>query len=122
MPAGSGSDPARIGIKGESGGGGFAAAAALYARDRPGPKFAFQHLIYPMIDDRTAVRKDLHPYVGEFVWTQENNYFGWRSLLGEEPGSAASRLTRRRHEQQMYRACLQPTFRSAVLISSSKKI
>src|ERR1700676_461575 len=83
-----GLDPARIGIKGESGGGGFAAAAALYARDRQGPKFAFQHLIYPMIDDRTAVRKDLHPYVGEFVWTQENNYFGWRSLLGKEPGSA----------------------------------
>jgi acetyl esterase/lipase len=81
-------DPTRIGIKGESGGGGFAAAAALYARDRQGPKFAFQHLIYPMIDDRTAVRKDLHPYVGEFVWTQENNYFGWRPLLGEEPGAA----------------------------------
>ncbi len=81
-------DPARIGIKGESGGGGFAAAAALYARDRQGPKFAFQHLIYPMIDDRTAVRKDLNPHVGEFVWTQENNYFGWRSLLGREPGSA----------------------------------
>jgi acetyl esterase/lipase len=83
-----GLDPARIGIKGESGGGGLAAGAALYARDQPGPKFAFQHLIYPMIDDRTAVRKDLHPYVGEFVWTQENNYFGWRSLLGAEPGSA----------------------------------
>ncbi len=83
-----GLDPARIGIKGESGGGGFAAAAALYARDQQGPKFAFQHLIYPMIDDRTAVRTDLHPYVGEFVWTQENNYFGWRSLLGEEPGAA----------------------------------
>jgi acetyl esterase/lipase len=83
-----GLDPARIGIKGESGGGGFAAAAAVYARDRQGPKFAFQHLIYPMIDDRTAVRKDLHPYAGEFVWTQENNYFGWRSLLGKEPGSA----------------------------------
>ncbi len=82
-----GLDPARIGIKGESGGGGFAAAAALYARDRQGPKFAFQHLIYPMIDDRSAVRKDLHPCVGEFVWTQANNYFGWRSLLGEEPGS-----------------------------------
>jgi triacylglycerol lipase len=80
-------DSARIGIKGESGGGGFAAAAALYARDRQGPKFAFQHLIYPMIDDRTAVRKDLHPFVGEFVWTQANNYFGWRSLLGVEPGS-----------------------------------
>ena len=83
-----GLDPTRIGIKGESGGGGFAAGAALYARDQQGPKFAFQHLIYPMIDDRTAVRKDLHPHVGEFVWTQANNYFGWRSLLGEEPGSA----------------------------------
>jgi acetyl esterase/lipase len=81
-------DPARIGIKGESGGGGLAAAAALYARDRTGPKFAFQHLIYPMFDDRTAVRKDIHSCVGEFVWTPENNYFGWRSLLGKEPGSA----------------------------------
>jgi acetyl esterase/lipase len=83
-----GLDRARIGIKGESGGGGFAAAAALYARDQQGPNFAFQHLIYPMIDDRTAVRKDLHPNVGEFVWTQESNYFGWRSLLAKEPGSA----------------------------------
>jgi acetyl esterase/lipase len=83
-----GLDPNRIGIKGESGGGGFAAGAALYARDRQGPKFAFQQLIYPMIDDRTAVREDLNPCVGEFVWTREHNYFGWRSLLGEEPGSA----------------------------------
>jgi acetyl esterase/lipase len=83
-----GLDPDRIGIKGESGGGGFAAGVALYARDHQGPKFAFQHLIYPMIDDHSAVRKDLHPYVGEFVWTQENNYFGWRSLLGREPGTA----------------------------------
>lgn len=83
-----GLDPARIGIKGESGGGGFAAGAALYARDQPGPNYAFQHLIYPMIDDRSAVRKDLHPCVGEFVWTQEYNHFGWRSLLGAEPGSA----------------------------------
>lgn len=82
-----GLDAARIGIKGESGGGGFAAGAALYARDRPGPKFAFQHLIYPMIDDRTAVREDLHPHVGEFVWTRQSNHFGWRSLLGKEPGS-----------------------------------
>ena len=82
-----GLDPDCIGIKGESGGGGFAAGAAVYARDRAGPKFAFQHLIYPMIDDRMAVRKDLHPLVGEFIWTQDHNYFGWRSLLGQEPGS-----------------------------------
>jgi acetyl esterase/lipase len=82
-----GLDPARIGIKGESGGGGLAAGAALYARDQPGPKFAFQHLIYPMIDDRSAVRGDLHPLVGEFVWTRAYNHFGWQSLLHAEPGS-----------------------------------
>jgi acetyl esterase/lipase len=79
-------DPARIGIKGESGGGGIAAGAVLYARDNKGPAIAFQHLIYPMIDDRTAIRTDLNPTVGEFVWTQEHNLFGWRALLGHEPG------------------------------------
>lgn len=82
-----GLDPARIGIKGESGGGGVAAAAALYARDQKGPSLAFQHLIYPMIDDRTAIRRDLNPHVGEFVWTQEHNLFGWQALLGAAPGS-----------------------------------
>jgi acetyl esterase/lipase len=116
-----GLDTTRIGIKGESGGGGFAAAAALYARDQQGPKFAFQHLIYPMIDDRTAVRKDLHPHVGEFVWTQEHNYFGWHSLLAGSLAQPVSRLMRRPHGRRMCRTCLQPTFRSAVLISSSKR-
>lgn len=82
-----GLDPARIGIKGESGGGGVAAAVTLYARDQNGPSLAFQHLIYPMIDDRTAIRRDLNPHVGEFVWTQEHNLFGWQALLGTIPGS-----------------------------------
>jgi hypothetical protein len=74
-----------------------------------------------MIDDRTAVRKDLHPYVGEFVWTQDNNYFGWRSLLGEEPGSAGVSPYAAAARAAECRPCLQPSFRSAVLISSSKK-
>ena len=37
---------------------------------------------------RKAGEAGLHPHVGEFVWTQENSYFGWRSLLGREPGLA----------------------------------
>jgi acetyl esterase/lipase len=116
-----GLDPARIGIKGESGGGGFAAGAALYARDRQGPKFAFQHLIYPMIDDRTAVRKDLHPYVGEFVWTQENNYFAGVRCSARSRVRPVSRLIQRPRARRMCRACRQPTFRSAASISSLKK-
>ena len=40
-----------------------------------------------MLDDRTCAHPDPHPYVGEFVWTPEKNHFGWKSLLGVEPGS-----------------------------------
>jgi acetyl esterase/lipase len=80
-------DPARIGVMGESAGGGLAAGLALLARDRGEYALVFQHLIYPMIDDRTVTHADPHPHVGEFVWTPQRNHFGWRSLLGAEPGS-----------------------------------
>lgn len=80
-------DTKRIGVMGESAGGGLAAALALMARDRGEYRLAFQHLIFPMIDDRTCKHPDPHPYVGEFVWTPQRNHFGWSSLLGVEPGS-----------------------------------
>jgi triacylglycerol lipase len=79
-------DPSRIGVMGESAGGGLAAALALLARDRGEYTLAFQHLIYPMLDDRTCVTDTPNSYAGEFVWTTGSNLFGWRSLLGEEPG------------------------------------
>ena len=82
-----GVDPARIAVGGESAGGGLAAALCLLARDRGEVPVAFQHLIYPMIDDRTAASADPHPYTGQFVWTAASNAFGWRSLIGAEPGS-----------------------------------
>lgn len=80
-----GLDTTRIGVMGESAGGGFAAALALMARDRGEYPLAFQHLIYPMLDDRTCVTEP-NPYSGEFVWHATNNRFGWSALLGEEPG------------------------------------
>jgi triacylglycerol lipase len=82
-------DPDRIGVMGESAGGGLAAALALLVRDRGHFKLAFQHLIYPMLDDRTCVAKDSHPFTGDFVWTQANNVFGWSALLGAPAGSSA---------------------------------
>jgi len=94
-----GIDIARLGVMGESAGGGLAAALALLARDRGEFRLAFQHLTYPMIDDRTCL-SDQHPHTGEFIWTPHNNRFGWAALLGQEPGgpdvspyAAAARAT-----------------------------
>lgn len=80
-----GVDVSRIGVMGESAGGGLAAALALMARDRGVHRLAFQHLIYPMLDDRTCTR-ETHPFAGEFIWPPNNNAFGWTALLGHAPG------------------------------------
>lgn len=82
-----GVDVGRLAIGGASAGGGLAAGLGLLTRDRAEVPLAFQLLIYPMLDDRTAVTTDPHPYTGEFIWTAEANHFGWSSLLGQEPGS-----------------------------------
>lgn len=84
---GLGVDSNRIGVMGESAGGGLAAGLALLARDRKEYRLAFQHLIYPMLDDRTCISTDPHPYTGEYIWTPHNNSFGWSALLNAPPGS-----------------------------------
>jgi acetyl esterase/lipase len=81
-------DATRIGVMGESAGGGLAAGLALLARDRGGPQLAFQHLIFPMLDDRTGTVGDPHPYTGEYVWSPAQNRYGWGALLGTAPGGA----------------------------------
>ena len=80
-------DVRRIGVMGESSGGGLAASLALLARDRGECQLAFQHLIYPMLDDRTCIAQEPHPFAGRMVWTLEENVFGWSALLGHPPGS-----------------------------------
>jgi acetyl esterase/lipase len=81
-----GVDRARIAIGGQSAGAGHAAALALHARDRGEVLIRLQMLDSPMIDDRTGTTADSHPYCGEFAWTPAKNRFGWRALLGAEPG------------------------------------
>jgi len=82
-----GVDPECVVVTGESAGGGLAAALVLLAKHRGEYPVAFQHLVFPMLDDRTVTHPDPSPYLGQFVWTPESNRYGWTSLLGGPPGA-----------------------------------
>ncbi|EXJ55892.1 hypothetical protein A1O7_08823 [Cladophialophora yegresii CBS 114405] len=76
-------DTTRIGVTGESAGGGLAAGVALMARDKGlTPPLAKQILIYPMLDDRNLVP---NPRMEPFVfWSTDDNITGWTALLGAD--------------------------------------
>lgn len=84
-----GVDRSRIGIGGESAGGGLAAALAIKARDEGEYGVCHQHLTYPMLDNQTgSASQPGDPLTGEFVWTRERNMFGWAAYLGDAPAEA----------------------------------
>jgi acetyl esterase/lipase len=82
-----GIDPARVGVAGESAGGGLAAAVALLARDRGGPALCFQLLDVPELDDRLDT-PSMVAYLDAPEWSRLGAIFSWRSYLGTEPGGA----------------------------------
>jgi acetyl esterase/lipase len=77
-------DPGRVAVSGESAGGGLAAGLVQRAVD-DGLPVCFQHLIYPMLNDRTVLRAE-RDGAWHAVWTPRSNRFGWASYLGHEPG------------------------------------
>lgn len=79
-------DADRVAVGGASAGGGLAASLALLARERAVVAPAFQLLVYPMLDDRTASRPDPEPGARR-LWDQVANRFAWTAYLGREPGS-----------------------------------
>ncbi|HEY4453456.1 MAG TPA: alpha/beta hydrolase [Pseudonocardiaceae bacterium] len=78
-----GTDPSRIAVMGDSGGGGPTAGAAILARDR-GVPVAKQILVYPMLDDRNTTPGSLPSDL--LTWNYDNNYTGWVTLLGDALG------------------------------------
>ncbi|GII35674.1 alpha/beta hydrolase [Planotetraspora phitsanulokensis] len=83
-----GVDPGRIGVLGESSGGGLAAALALLARDRGGPRLIAQFLDAPTIDDRMDT-PSMHDLPDTPTWQAANTAHSWRHYLRgtAEPGS-----------------------------------
>ncbi|MDQ1128025.1 alpha/beta hydrolase [Microbacterium sp. SORGH_AS_0888] len=81
-----GVDPRRLLICGASAGAGLAAAVALLARDRDGPRCAGLLLDYPMLDDRCATAS-MGQFDGVGVWDRVSNMTGWRAYLGERAGT-----------------------------------
>ena len=80
-----GFDATRIAIGGTSAGGGLAAALAQLAYDRKEVTPIFQLLTYPMLDDRTALHRDIDDSNSP-TWSQKSNRFGWASYLGKNYG------------------------------------
>lgn len=73
-------DPSRVVVGGGSAGGGLAAGLVIRLCDeweRP----AGQLLIAPMLDDRTAVDRDLDR-LDHWVWSNRANRYGWSAYLG----------------------------------------
>jgi acetyl esterase/lipase len=79
-------DPGRIGLVGSSAGAGLAAGVALLARDRGGPRAAFQALAYPMLDDRNETSSSRR-VVDLGVWDRAANGKAWAALLGDRAGT-----------------------------------
>lgn len=75
-----GVDGNRIGLVGDSAGGGLAAGLSLYVRDHSTIKLAFQCLLYPMLDHTNV---DPAP-LGEDrpLWSNANNKFAWQAYMG----------------------------------------
>lgn len=85
-----GIDTDRVALYGASAGGGLVLAVALLARDRGGPKVAFQMPIYPMIDDRNETPSS-HEITDVGIWDRSGNIEAWELYLGgAEPDQYAA--------------------------------
>ena len=77
-------DRTDIAVGGDSAGGGHAAVLAASIRGRDDLPVSRLFMIYPMLDDRTGAIRSGENITGEFIWSAENNRFGWASYLGAE--------------------------------------
>jgi acetyl esterase/lipase len=83
-----GVDRDRIGVAGQSAGGGLAAATALVARDRGGPTLCFQFLGIPELDHRLDT-PSMHAFTDTPMWDRPSAIKSWQMYLGPESGEVS---------------------------------
>lgn len=81
-----GLDRARIALGGGSAGAGLAAGLALLLRDRGEVEVCYQHLVYPMLDDRNDTAS-AHAVLDSRVWNRTCNAVGWNAYLDGRAGA-----------------------------------
>lgn len=83
-----GLDAAKIVLLGVSAGGCHAVNLALRCTKLSDIELAGLALLYPMLDDRTGSTVIPPEHHGRYLWTAEQNRYGWQTFLGKAPGSA----------------------------------
>ena len=78
-----GGDPSRLAVGGESAGGNLAAAVALLARERGGPKIGFQLLIYPVTDSNFETASYVEMAEG-YGLTRDGMQYFWELYVADE--------------------------------------
>lgn len=78
-----GVDATRLAVAGDSAGGNLAAAVALVARDRGGPKIAHQLLLYPVTDDDFETASYRANGGGEYFLSTGAMRWFWQHYLGD---------------------------------------
>ena len=120
MPTELGIDCDRIAVAGSSAGGGLSAAVAQRSTDE-GIELRAQVLVYPMLDDRTALRDD-HGDRGQFMWTPASSRWAWTAYLGRDPQESDAPEYAAPARRTTCRACLPPGSASATSTSSTTKV
>jgi acetyl esterase/lipase len=77
-----GIDPGRLGVFGQSAGGGLAAGLCLLRRDRGGPQPCFQFLGIPELDDRLQTAS-MRAFTDTPMWSRPKAELSWRYYLGD---------------------------------------
>ncbi len=83
-----GVDRDRIGVGGQSAGGGLSAATALMARDRGGPPLCFQFLGIPELDHRLETTS-MRSFTDTPMWHRGNAITSWEHYLGPDPAEVS---------------------------------